>query len=120
MNAFPRVRLIQTLEQETEALQAARANNDSIIHPTHVVERDGEIIGASSIARVPILLIWNHTERVSARDSMHLKRVYDSIMETKGFPKYFIACNERSPYNSYMKRFGYKPIWKTELFEGGV
>ena len=120
MNAFPRVRLIQTLEQETEALQAARANNDSIIHPTQVVERDGEIIGASSFGRVPVLLLWNHTEKVSARDSMHLKRVYDSIMETKGFPKYFIACNENSPYNSYMKKFGYNPIWKTEIFEGGV
>jgi hypothetical protein len=51
---------------------------------------------------------------------MHLKRVYDSIMETKGFPRYFIACNENSPYNSHMKRFGFRPIWKTEIFEGGV
>jgi hypothetical protein len=41
-------------------------------------------------------------------------------METKGFPRYFIACNENSPYNSHMKRFGFNPIWKTEIFEGGV
>jgi hypothetical protein len=120
MNSFPTVKLIQTLEQESNVLQAARANNDSIIHPTHVVERNGEIIGASSFGRIPILLLWNHTEKVSARDSMHLKRVYDSIMETKGFPRYFIACNENSPYNSHMKRFGFRPIWKTEIFEGGV
>ena len=120
MNAFPRVRLIQTLEQETEALQAARANNDSINYPTHVVERNGEIIGASSIARVPLLLVWHHTERVSARDSMHLKRVYDSIMETKGFPKYFIACSESSPYISHMTRLGYRTICKTQIFEGGT
>ena len=120
MNAFPTIRLIQTLEHEKQVLQSAKEDNHSNMYPTHVIERHGEIIGASSIARVPLLLLWNHTEKVSARDSMHLKRVYDSIMETKGFPKYFIACNENSPYNSYMKKFGYNPIWKTEIFEGGV
>lgn len=51
---------------------------------------------------------------------MHLKLVYDSIMETKGFPRYFIACDETSPYNSHMIKLGYKTICKTQIFEGGV
>lgn len=120
MNSFPTVKLIQTLEQESKVLQAARTNNDSIICPTHVVERNGEIIGAASIARIPLLLIWSHRSKISARDSMHLKRVYDSIMETKGYPKYFVACDETSPYNSYMDRFGCEKVCKTQIFLGGV
>ena len=120
MNAFPTIRLIQTLEQETQVLQAAKEDNHSNMYPTHVIERHGEIIGASSIARVPLLLVWHHREKVSAKDSMHIKLVYDSIMETKGFPKYFIACSESSPYISHMTRLGYRTICKTQIFEGGT
>ena len=120
MNPFPIVRAVKTLEQESRVLQAARENNHSMICPTHFVERNGEIIGASSLATVPLVLIWSHTEKLSARDSIHLKMVYDSIMETKGLPRYLVACDETSPYNAHMKRFGFKPFWKTEIFEGGV
>jgi hypothetical protein len=120
MNAFPTIRLIQTLEHEKQVLQSAKEDNHSNMYPTHVIERHGEIIGASSIARVPLLLVWHHSKKVSAKDSMHLKLVYDSIMETKGFPRYFIACDETSPYNSHMIKLGYKTICKTQIFEGGV
>ena len=117
---FPKVRQIVTLEEEASILDAAVSDNDCIKYPTHVVERDGKIVGAASIQRVPLMMVWHHTKNITARDSFHLKLVYDSIMETKGFPRYIIACNEHSPYNSYMKKFGYNPIWKTELFEGGI
>lgn len=120
MNPFPTVKLIQTLEQESRVLHAASQDNHANIYPSHVVERNGEIIGAASIARIPLLLIWSHSSNVSARDSMHLKRVYDSIMETKGYPKYFVACDETSPYNSYMDKFGCDKVCKTQIFLGGV
>ena len=120
MNPFPTVKLIQTLDQEARVLQSARDNNHSMICPTHFVERNGEIIGASSLGSIPLVLVWHHNEKVSAKDSMHLKLVYDSIMETKRLPRYFIACDESSPYNKHMNRLGYKHIWKTDIFEGGV
>jgi len=118
--SFPIVRQIRCQEEAHAVLAAARANNDSLIHPTHCVTRNGEIIGAASIGAVPLLLVWNHTEKVRAADSLHLKRVYDAIMETKGAPRHFVACNQHSPYNAHMKRFGYQPIWTTEIFEGGT
>lgn len=120
INIFPRVTLIGSKEEEAGVLEAARADSDAICYPTHKVERDGEIIGAASIGRVPLLLLWSHSQKVRVRDSLHLKRIYDSIMETRGAPRYFVACNEHSPYHPHMRSLGFKPIWKTVIFEGGV
>ena len=116
---FPKVRLIATPEEYQAAIAAARANNDNVQFPSHVVTRRGEIIGAVSLAVCPLVLLWHHSEKVSVRDSLHLKQVYNSIMETKGFNEYAIACNEHSNYNPHMQRLGFKPIWKTDLYLGG-
>lgn len=117
---FPIVKQIRSLDEYKAVAQAARDDNDAMEYPSHVVLRDGEIIGSAGIAVMPLLMVWNHTEKVRAAESMHLKRVYDSIMETKGFDKYFVACNKRSPYNGHMKKLGFAPIWETEIFMGGI
>lgn len=120
MNQYPKFRLIQDDEEKARVMAAIKADNDSLIHPSHLLERRGEIIGAASLAVVPIVMAWNHSRHVTARDSMHIKLVHDAIMETKGHRNYVIACNKRSPYNAHMKRLGYLPIWETEIFVGGV
>ena len=118
--SFPTVIKLQTPAEAEQVIAAARANRDALIHPSHAVMRDGEIIGAASIGMVPLLLVWNHTEKVRARDSLHLKLVYDAIMAERGTRRHYVACNQHSPYNAHMKHFGYKPIWTTEIFEGGT
>lgn len=120
MSIFPNVRLIRTPDEHNRVIESAKQDNHELFYPTHLVEKDNVIVGAASVANIPMLIAWNHSKLVSARDSVHLKMVCDSIMETKGFPKYLIACNESSPYSTYMKKLGCKLFWKTELFEGGV
>lgn len=99
---------------------AVAADNDNMIMASHVAERGGEIVGAASLAVVPLAMIWNRSDRITARDSMHLKRIYDAVMETKGFPAYWIACNKNSPYSEFMERMEFRPIWETKIFVGGA
>jgi hypothetical protein len=117
---FPKIRLIKSPEESEYAIEQARLDNDCINFPSHVTERNGEIIGAASLNVLPLMLMWNHSKKISARDTLHLKQVYDSIMETKGFSQYIVACNKSSPYSSHMKKLGFKPVWDTELFIGGI
>lgn len=113
---FPSLRQIKTVDDYQAVMDAAKDDNHVINWPTHMVEKEGKIVGAASIASVPLLLVWNHSTEVKIRDSLHLNSVYRAIMEAKGHSEYLIACDADSPYNKYMEIAGYKPFWKTELF----
>ena len=117
---FPTVHKIRSDAEARQVIEAARKDQDNLHFPTHAVRRSGEIIGAVSMAAVPLVLLWSHKEKVSARDSLHLKRVYDAIMEEKGHRAYYIACNDRSPYAPHMERFGFKPVWRSTIFVSGA
>lgn len=116
MDLLPTVRLIQTEAEFRAVGEAARANGDSMAWPTHSVRRGGEIIGGVSIAAMPLILLWHHGEKVQARDSIHLIHLYESIIETKGFPSVIVACRKESPYRQHMVKLGNNPIWTTDLF----
>tara|TARA_R110000868_G_scaffold410218_1_gene697665 strand:+ start:56 stop:421 length:366 start_codon:yes stop_codon:yes gene_type:complete len=117
MNPYPTVSLIRTPDEYKAVIEAARADSDNINWPSHVVkDTKGTVIGAASVASVPLLLVWNNSQTVKVRDSLHLQRIYRSIMETKGHTGYFVACNKNSPYNKHMQDFGYNKVWETEIF----
>ena len=118
--SFPCVVKLKSPAEAARVIAAARADKDSIMHPSHAILRDGQIVGGVSLGVAPLLLVWHSTEQVRARDSLHLKAVYDAIMADRGTPRYYIACNQHSPFNAHMKQFDYKPIWTTEIFEGGT
>ena len=117
MNPYPTVSSIKTTDEYKACIEAAKADNDNINWPTHVVRSNtNEIIGCASVASVPLLLVWNCSDKVKVRDSLHLQRIYRSIMETKGHTGYFVACNKHSPYNKHMPALGYNKVWETEIF----
>ncbi len=120
MNFFPKFRQVDSPDEVQKVLAAVKADNDNLIFPNWVAERHGEIIGAASLGMVPLVMVWNHTQKMTAKDSMHMKLAYDIAMEAKGHRQFWIACNKQSPYNGHMKQLGYKPIWETEIFVGGV
>ena len=120
MNPLPRLRKIVDEAERQKVYEAAKADEDGVDHVTHVWTRGGEIIGAASMAAVPVILGWHHRARMSARDSFHCFRIYESVMDQMGFPKYWTLVNARSPYQDHMEKFGFKPIWETKLFTGGT
>ena len=117
---FPAISSITSTLELDQVIDAARADGDNIIHPSHKVVKNGEIVGAASLAVIPLVLLWQHTKKFTPRDSGYLKLTYDALMDTKGAKNYFIACNKHSPYNSHMKQMGFKPVRETEIFTGGT
>jgi hypothetical protein len=117
MSHLPSVNRIKNAEELQAVLKAAAEDNHAILLPTHVVRKNGEIVGAASLNVVPVMMIWNHSQKVGARDSIQLKHTYDALMEeiTNG-KAYVILCDKDSPYNPMMKSLGYKSFWETEVF----
>lgn len=108
-------------EAERQKVYAAIKNdNDNLNHASHVWTREGEIVGAASMAAIPAILMWHRSDRVRARDSLHFIRVYESVMDQMGFPRFWTLCNSNSPYREHMEEFGFKPIWETKLFMHGT
>ena len=113
---LPKVRKIKTEEERQLVIDAAIADNDNMKYPTHLVEKNGDIVGGWSLGLMPLVLIWNKSDSINAKESLILKHTLGSIMDDRSPNPYIIACNDHSPYISHMKKFGYKPIWKTNLF----
>ena len=66
---------------------------------------------------VPLAMCWHHTQRMTARDSLIIKHSADTLMHQatpSGY--YFMACNSHSPFYPHMAKFGYKPVWPTNIF----
>ena len=120
MNPYPICRRIENEADHKAAGAAMRADGHHLYFPSHLIERGGEVIGAASLGIAPVVMVWNHTQQVSVRDSLHLARVYDSLMDAKGMGTYLIACDKSSPYARYMERVGFKPCWETQIFVGGT
>lgn len=120
MSFIPKVRKIESKEELQKVLALAREDNDSVVLPSHLVEKNGEIVGAASLAVVPVLMLWNHSQKVGPKDSIILKHTYEALMEERGIKKYIVLCNKNSPYNGKMKALGYRSIWETEIFENEV
>ena len=119
MNLYPTVRLIE-LAERPGVVASMRADGHEWLGHSHLVERNGQVIGAAALGTMPLVMVWHDRARVQVRDSMHLKRVYDAIMETKGEGRYLIGCDRGSPYSALMAKGGFRPVWETQLFLGGV
>lgn len=113
---YPIVSKIETKEDYEAAIQAAIDDNDMMVFPTHTVRKNGEIVGSISMARIPLVLFWNHKEKVKARDSLIINNTVESILNNNGTNNYFVACNSNSPYYGHVEKFGYKPVWPTNIF----
>lgn len=120
MNPFPRLRKIVNESERQKVYEAIRSDKDNLNHASHVWERGGEIVGAASMGCIPVLLGWHHQSKISARDSFHMFRVYESAFDAVGHASFYVLVNKKSPYNSFMHQFGFKSIWETEVFVGGT
>lgn len=116
MSLVPIIRQIKTAEEQAAILKVAREDGDGVMFPSHVVVKNGEVVGAVSLGVIPFVALWHHSQKCGPKDSLILKSVYDAVMEQKGTPQYFIACNSKSPYLGHMEQLGYNPIWETNLF----
>ena len=109
------IRRIREDEQE-KLVELAAADDHIVLFPTHVVEKNGEIVGYLSIGAIPIVNLWMDSKRVKSTDSIAVIGQLDAIMDDSGTPTYYMPCSENSPYHPYMERAGFQAALKTNLY----
>lgn len=91
---------------------AAADEHSGVYYPTHVSVLDGEIVGYLSIAQLPVVLTWQHREKVKPLDSMKLLSFIQGALTSCKY--HLIPCDPLSPYNTLLTREGYlqytKPV----------
>lgn len=112
----PVMKKITSEEERQAVISAALADGDNMQFPTHAIWKGDDIVGAWCLAGVPLTLAWHHTQKMSPRDSFMAKNIAASIMNDRGVKMYFMACNSQSPFIGHMERFGFTPVWATNLF----
>jgi hypothetical protein len=100
-------------DQWDELVKNAAADEHSGVYcPTHVSMLGGEIVGYLSIAQLPVVLCWQHREKVKPLDSMKLLSFINGALS--GVKFHLIPCDPVSPYNTLLEREGYvrytKPV----------
>ncbi len=102
---------------EGDLLQkAALEDGHGVPCPTHVIWRPGdgeqqEIVGGLSLAGPPLVMLWFHSKKVQARQTLALVNSYENFLRLRGFGGYIIPCSPTSPFYPNMEsRFGGLPL----------
>ena len=85
-----------------------------LLYPTHVVETDGELIGAVSIGGIPTLHWWFSTKNGNALRSVRAISKSEEIMWGAGIRQYQTIIPTHSPFTPVLNRLGFiKPFEDT-------
>lgn len=110
-----RIRRIEPNELQ-ELRERAAQDDHVVLAPTHVVEKEGEIVGYLSIGAIPIVNVWMDSQRLGPRDSVAVLGQLDAVMDYAGQPTYFMPCDPSSPFHPVMEKLGFDPLMETQLF----
>ena len=112
------IRKIKTKEEYAYANKMAEKNGHSVPYATHILHnKEGDVVGLWSLASVPMVFVWHHTEKMNRTDSIYCNETIAALMDEKGINNFFIACDKSSPYYKYMDKFGYESLdWETCIF----
>ena len=113
---YPSLRRLRTPEQLAALQAAAASDNHAVVHPTHVITRNGEVVGyASILAPVALVNVWLHSQKVHARDSLHLLKVGETLAAETGASAVLFPCSVDSPFIGHMERLGFERLGASTL-----
>ena len=91
-----------------ELLKLAAEDAHGVMYPTHVIRKEGKIVGYISICTTPLVNVWLDSKQVVARDSVQLLNTLENVMRMTGRESYIIFPN--------MERLGYTPVAENVWF----
>lgn len=109
------VRIRGFVPSDAEALQvAAQEDGHAVLAPTHVLEKDGKIVGFLSVAAIPTVFMWMHTKETNMRDSLCVQNFLDNLVAQHNVA-YMMPCKQDSPFYEHMEKLGF-----VYSFTGGI
>jgi hypothetical protein len=114
-NWMPRIRPIR--QEDFETLQkVCEADNHTVVFPTHVVEKDGKIVGYVSYLSVPLVLSWCHSKDVKVRDMLTIGNIVENLLLNANINRVGLLIQETSPVFPYYPKAGYTSFGQNHLF----
>ena len=86
--------------------EAAAADNHGVAAPSHVVIKNGEIVGYISMCVVPTVLLWLHSKKCRAADLLAVKDYTNDFMTLNNQPGYLVPIPADSPILPFAKKLG--------------
>ena len=84
------------------AKDLAQKDGHGVVHPSHVIIKGGEVVGAFSVT-LPALSWWLHTG-CTPRDSLAAFQGMDTILAERGVSSALVPCERSSPYYKLLER----------------
>ena len=112
MNDRIKIRPFNPQDWDKLVKNAEADEHSGVYCPTHVSIKNNEIVGYLSIGAVPMVLAWQHREKVKPLDSIQVLSFLEGV--THNFKTICIPCDPESPYNKLLPKAGYveytKPV----------
>jgi len=108
------------LNELSALMAAAEADGHVLIHPTHVVRKNGDIVGYASLARVRMMFAWLDTHKLKGPESFRAWRLAQEEirqMQAQSGNQWPVAlpCSFDSPLLPFVERMGYLGIGDCRL-----
>jgi hypothetical protein len=110
---------VRPYHAESDALAlaaAAKADSHAPLNPTHVIERDGEIVGYFGVNSLPLYRLWFHSQKMSASASTRLLFMIENHFRMAGVGIIGTVINVGSPFYPCAPRGGYLECIGDRLF----
>ncbi len=85
----------------------AAADDHAVIAPTHIIERNQQMLGYLSVGVIPTVIVWLDTGRANVRDSLAAMDFWENAVADRGAANVIIPCSDKSPFRSYVENVGY-------------
>lgn len=105
-----RIKPILDAQLAEKVMQASREDGHLIFQPTHLAEKNGQIIGAFNLNRLPISVFWMDSKKAQVRDSLVSIQVGENIARARGDSILLLLTKPESPFNSLIGRLGYSQL----------
>lgn len=115
MSNIPTVRPIADSLEIAQLQEAARRDDHYVLAPTHVIRKNGEIVGYWSIDGMPTVHLWHDSQALTARDSVVLNEALNQQIAGMGHNRFVCMCATHSPYYPHIAKLGFKEIFQSNL-----
>ena len=116
MSKVPSVLPVTCPELRVKVVEAGKEDNHDVSVSTHYLVKNGEIVGAWNLGAIPLVMNWQHSKKINARDSLYLQETLDALMRERGHKVYLSACAADSPYRPFMNKLGYELVMSSDIF----
>lgn len=103
-----------TKDDMPELTEAAKSDNHGVIAATHLVKKDGKVVGYVSFNAMPNVLIWMHSQRTNVRDALQVENFFETLAAP--FGSVCVPVPKTSPFHPLMTKKGYQDMGEGTVF----